>query len=248
MRRNTLDFLKDFTLNSYRELLILAKSTHKFCLYDNFSKDENFILWRHDVDFSMHDALKLSEIEKQEGVQATYFVNMHSEFYNLFEKEIADLVHSILKNNHTLGLHFDCHYYGNLTEKELVDRLKTEKSIISDHFGTDVNVFSFHNPTDQILVFDDFQYAGMINTYARYFRNEVVYTSDSNGYWRHDPIRKVLEDNSQAPIQVLTHPAWWQETEMTPKEKIWKCIDGRAKNTKMTYRDFLKSFGRELLG
>ena len=50
------------------------------------------ILWRHDVDFSIHRASSLAKIENELGVKATYFLKLHSEFYNLFEKSIFEKV------------------------------------------------------------------------------------------------------------------------------------------------------------
>ena len=74
---------KDFTLDHYRELLRLAKSKYDIASYDDPSFSNNSLLWRHDVDLSLERSLILAKIENEEGFKATYFVNPHSEFYNL---------------------------------------------------------------------------------------------------------------------------------------------------------------------
>ena len=47
----------------------------------------------------------------------------------------------------------------------------------------------------------------MINAYAKYFKDNVEYCSDSNGYWRHQRLENFL-NNKHDKIQVLTHPVW----------------------------------------
>ena len=69
------------------------------------------VLWRHDVDVSMHRAARLAEIEAERGVVATYFVNPRSVFYNLLEPEIEVLLRRIRSLGHEIGLHFDAGAY-----------------------------------------------------------------------------------------------------------------------------------------
>ena len=77
--------LSDFTTESYAELLILAQENYTFTSYDQINTDNKFILWRHDVDFSLNRSLKLAQIEHEAGVRSTFFLNPHSDFYNLLE-------------------------------------------------------------------------------------------------------------------------------------------------------------------
>lgn len=238
----------DFTLDNYRKLLGIAQKTHCFRSFNNYKGTKNYILWRHDIDFSVHSALKMAKIEKEEDVSATYFINLHSEFYNLLEKEIFELVISILNYGHKIGLHFDCHFYEIKNEKDLNRYLKIEKHLLEDLFDVPIEVFSFHNPMGKIFEFDKYEYAGMINTYAKYFREEVEYGSDSNGIWRHKSIEEVLKNSLDEPVQILTHPVWWQGKVMTPKQKVWAAIEGRAKNVKEDYLKLLHENDRELIG
>jgi hypothetical protein len=86
----------DFTLQEYTELIRIAKENYTFRLFNNFERDENYILWRHDVDFSMHSALDLAIADAQMGIQSTFFLLPHSEFYNLLEKESIDIAKRII--------------------------------------------------------------------------------------------------------------------------------------------------------
>ena len=98
----------DFTFDKYRDLIRLAKKQHKFVSYDEFRNGVNCILWRHDVDYSIDNVLKLAQIEQEEGVMATYFIWLHSEFYNPLERKATAIIKEVLKCKHQIGLHFDC--------------------------------------------------------------------------------------------------------------------------------------------
>ena len=53
---------------------------------------------------------------------------MHSEFYNLFEREVTVLFKSIKDMGHKLGLHFDYSYYNanNAIDLENIYYLKSK--------------------------------------------------------------------------------------------------------------------------
>lgn len=239
----------DFTRDNYRRLVRLAKERYRFVAYTDLpAVGQPFVLWRHDVDMSVHTALRLAEIEAAEGVSATYFLHLHSEFYNLLERGVADRVRAILDAGHRLGLHFDAAYYGDRVRGEMEPLLAAERALLRDAFGAEVDVFSFHNPDDFTLGFQAWSYAGMVNTYARYFREEAGYCSDSNGYWRFRRLEDVLREGTDTRLQVLTHPEWWQDRPMPPRERIQRCIDGRALRTAEYYDGLLAAAGRENVG
>lgn len=224
----------DFTFSHYRELIEYAKFEYSFITYDQLNHKDNFILWRHDVDMSLHNALSLSEIEKDLNVVATYFIHLHSEFYNFFDEKNTKIIRDIINNGHKIGLHFDCQYYKIKDAKELELKILFEKNILENIFSISINVFSFHNPNSDILKFDNTEYADLINTYGKQFK-EINYCSDSNGYWRHKRLKDFLEENKGNNIQVLTHPEWWNQEILSPKQRIWKVIDNNGYNLKKDY-------------
>ena len=232
----------DFTENNYENLL--GKINNKSIFYDEIDTQSSFTLWRHDVDFSVHRACVLAGIEKKMNVKATYFLQLGAIFYNIFEQEIKELILKTISLGHQIGLHFDPTQYDIKTKEDLEKYLTFEKNILENLFQTKIKVFSFHNPTEEILKYDDYKYADMINTYAKYFKENVEYCSDSNGYWRHKRLEGFLNEKHKK-IQVLTHPAWWQKEVMSPRDRIQRCIDGRAKNIAKKYDGLLREHGRE---
>jgi len=85
----------------------------------------------------------------------------------------------------------------------------------------------------------------MINAYSKYLKSNFGYCSDSNGYWRFERLEDVLKEAKHEKLQVLTHPGWWVETPMSPRQRIQRCIDGRAINVGKNYDDLLNRMCRE---
>ena len=240
---------KEFTLIEYERLLSIAKKRHVFKKYSNIKNvDDNFIVWRHDVDHSLEQSAIVAKIEKKNAIQSTYFLHLHNEFYNAMDFRSSELIKNILSLGHSVGLHFDFAYYDIQSTNELEHWLTIEKNILEALFKTKISAFSFHNPTDFSMKFERDMYAGMINTYSKYYKNNVEYCSDSNGYWRYRKLAEVLDDKSIVRLQVLTHPEWWTREEMLPREKIKKYIEFRALETLANYDGILEAFGRVNIG
>lgn len=215
--------------------------------FSDFKRDEKFLIIRHDLDASVEAALDVAYIESKLGIKAIYFVLLHSSWYNLLDIKESAAVKKILNLGHSIGLHFDPEYYDIKKESDLNKYLKLERNFLEGLFDVKIDSFAFHNPTENILRNDKFKYAGMINTYASYFRNEVAYASDSNGHWRYRRLEDVLKTNT-GKIQVLTHPIFWQKSIGFPKHKIWNSILGNAERTVNEYDKFLQDNMRINIG
>ena len=226
---------EDFTVQNYRNLLRAAKASYLFATYDAIPWNTRFILWRHDLDYSINRAAALAGIEAEEGVTATYFVNPRSEYYNPFEPSQAQLVKHILSLGHRLGLHFDAAFHDIQDEDVLHRKVALEARWLGEEFGVFPAVFSFHNPGTAQLKRDAESYGGLINSYSRRFKADIPYCSDSNGYWRFRRLHNVLTDATDTCLQVLTHPGWWQEKPMPPRQRVFRGIYGRAASTLRAY-------------
>ncbi|MBL7901676.1 MAG: hypothetical protein JNK73_06750 [Bacteroidia bacterium] len=235
----------DFTTENYSRLLRLAKQNFTFKTFNDFNPENEFVIWRHDVDFSMHRALKMAKIEAKQGIKATYFVLLHSEFYNLLEKEISYLLKQIIELGHDIGLHFDSHYYNINNETDLESKLLFEKGIIENVFNLSINSFCFHINNTFTLGCNKTHYAGLLNAFSDYFQKQVSYCSDSNGYWRFKRLEDVLSDKGIKQLQVLTHPELWQDEVMSPRQRVHRCAELRSEKSKQWYNDILKNNNRE---
>jgi hypothetical protein len=234
-------YIEDFVISEYIDLLRLAKLNYSFIKYEEATTSSNFILWRHDCDFSLNRALRLAQIEAEHKVSATYFLNPHCDFYNILEKGQSKIIEQILSLGHQIGLHFDADYYDITSEHQLDDLVAEEAQWLRNWFGTSINTFSFHNPTPLILTCEKETYGDLINCYSSFFKKKVPYCSDSNGYWRFRRLREVLEQATDTNLHILTHPGWWQEQPMPPRNRVLRAIEGRASSLISAYDSFLES-------
>ncbi len=241
-------YFSDFTELNYKELLRLAKLRNgTFCTYQDYfeKKIESPIIWRHDIDFSIHRAVKLAEIEADEGIKSTYFIHFNSMFYNVLEKENIERVKNILQMGHEIGLHFDCALCPQASNGKIEEEMIFYKNLINDLFGMKIKAFSFHNPTSELLsLYSNAQYVGLYNAYAEDIQKKLAYCSDSNGYWRYKRLKEFLSEDVEHGICVLTHPGWWTPCSMSPRQRIQRVIDGRKKATEDRYEADLLKAGR----
>ncbi len=236
----------EFTETAYKKLITLAKEEYCFIDFKDSLKGERVILWRHDIDFSVHRALRLAQIEKDLGITSTFFIQLSSSSYNVFESTVLDRIRQIIQLGHQIGLHFDPSLYAGLHKDAAMKKMAWEKTILEELLGEDIVAVSFHNPdVGDWLSVDQHTLCGMVNAYSKFLKTHFGYCSDSNGYWRFDSIESVLRSKKHSRLQVLTHPGWWIPEPLPPRQRIKRCIDGRAKRNMNDYDKALLAMGRE---
>ena len=234
-----------FTIAHYREIVQLAKDMgfHFILHKDEFVPDRKDIIWRHDVEFSPDIALKMAQIENELGVHATYFFQIHSEFYNTLERYMSDILYKIKDLGHHIGLHYDSHYY-NVNDEETLERtLKVDKTYFEQVFNLELDTFSFHETTPFILGCQKDSYGGMLNVYSQKIKGNYQYCADSTGFWRYEVLDEVLRDDKVRHLQVLTHDAMWSETVLSPRQRVRTSIQANAERIKKQYDQILIDFG-----
>lgn len=248
-------YIEDFTETNYKVILeTLINKGYKFVGFDyeKITSDENIVIWRHDVDFSLNRSCKLAEIESKLGIKATYFIYINGWYYNVFEPSQYEIIKKITGYGHRIGLHFDHGFYMQskliTDEKEIEGYAMMEKEMLEKYFDIDINAVSFHNPdaANTLTLRQDY-YAGMVNAYSQVIFDNCKYCSDSNGYWRYDRLQDVIEAGHEK-LHILTHPAWWIPSAMMPYERIQRCVDGRKVAVLKQYCDVLAELGRENVG
>ncbi len=236
----------EFTEAAFRSMLVaLKEGGYSFSRYGE-ALTERHVIWRHDVDFSMHRALRTAQIESDETAVATYFINPRSTFYNVFEPEVERLVRRIRSLGHEIGLHFDALAYDQTrwTLDTLAPALTKERRLLETAVGAPVRTVSWHNPDQSnLLEFDADDVCGLVNVYSETLRRNYTYCSDSNGYWRFNPMPEVIAEGHQR-LHLLTHPAWWTLSPMSPSERIDLAILGRARKVRRDYDKQLRIGGR----
>lgn len=240
----------DFTEAAFAGLLKrLIEQRYTFARYGETAAGKH-VLWRHDLDFSVHRARALARIERAHGAVGIYFVNPRSAYYNVFEAEISALLNEIIGLGHVIGLHFDPAAHGGTVWDlpSLESAVTRDRSILELACGATVSCVSWHNPDrSNVLAHDSEQIAGLDSAYSKRVRETYRYCSDSNGYWRFAPMSQVILEGHER-LHLLTHPEWWTPDELSPWERTLRCTQGRAAATLSAHEALLASAGRTIPG
>ena len=223
---------------------MLASAEYSFHFF-NEDYINRSILLRHDLEFSVPIALGMAKTEAELGIKATYFIQLHSEFYNTFEKENIKAIREMIKLGHQIGLHFDSHFWDINTELQLEKCISLDKETLEKYTGKVVYAFSFHNNTEFTLSCRKERYGSLLNVYSDYFRNNYAYNADSLGYWRFERLEEMLRGADENALQVLIHDGMWQEDAMPPRRRVFKVIDNNAEHLKNLYDNHLKKIDQK---
>ncbi len=238
-------YFEDFTIENYKRLIRIAKSNNIITTYECAMAGKG-IVYRHDIDFSPHRALKLSQIEKAENVQAYYFVHLHSQYYSVFEKNIVHILNQIARNGGKIELHFEPAFYDLNRVEDFEEKIEFEVRLLESILDIpQISVMSFHNPdVGKWHEIGNDYLGGLLNVYGKMVKSSLEYCSDSNGYWRFKRLEDVLQCSSGKSIQILTHPVWWQDNIMSPYERIVRSVNGRNAYCISLYENQMKDLGR----
>jgi hypothetical protein len=240
---------QDFTTARYRELLASAAQRFRFVRFGTDVPEEDTALWRHDIDFSPQRALALARLEHAAGIAATYFVQLSSRYYGAFEPETAAALREIASLGHDIGLHFDPVVVSHRAAPDYDARLGFEAAALASLVEAPVGAFSLHNPTTIVgSSLDGRSHAGLLNASHPSLRDRFTYVSDSNGLWRHRSLHDAIADPEVHRLYALTHPEWWQDDVMPPRQRIQRCLDGRAEAGGRHYDGLLARHGRPNVG
>jgi len=175
-----------FALDHYRELLHAARAGgYRFAHFDQPPQRGDLLL-RHDVDLSLDAALRMAELEAEEGASATYFLMTESVFYNLASTEGVATAARLRELGHRVGLHA---VYPNAPLDERFDP-----------------VVAWHNPDPEYMTAP---IAGAVNVMQEGYFDRPTYRSDSNQRWRSGCPHEELRAGGFPWLQLLTHPEIW---------------------------------------
>jgi hypothetical protein len=191
--------------------------------FDSVDPGSRHLVLRHDVDISLTLAVALAEAEYEMGCTSHYFVLVTSEQYNPASQGGRDALAQILSFGHRIGLHFDAALEA---AAPLEARAAAEADYLSALTGAPVTMLSFHRPARQ-WIGNAASLGGLPHSYQPRYFSDMGYCSDSRGGWWHGAPLDHAAVKSGTALQLLTHPAWWVESDRPPAERLAAHLDAR---------------------
>ena len=165
---------------------------HYIDTIEEYKKVGTQLIIRHDIDLSLDKAMKFAIMEKDNSIQAFYFVLMHSPYYNVLNKKGIEALQLIKGSGHRLGLHIDSDY------AEYID---IDRKILNSIVGGNECYYSSHKTFTNGE--NELTNEGLFNVNDKGYK----YLSDSGQHWREGCFCKHVGKYDK--LMVLTHPIWW---------------------------------------
>jgi|CXWL01.1.fsa_nt_gi hypothetical protein len=239
-------FKCDFTLEHYFETLEHAQEEFQIGPVKNFlkkQKNEKNIFLRHDVDFSLDYALDLAQSEEKHGFCSTFFILLHSDFYNPYSVKGKEVISKIASLGHEIGLHYDTRFLSKDIQKSK-EQIKNQILTLEDISSSCVISAAPHIPSETQDIVINLKELDILNTRGEDILKDVFYISDSGRYWRNGCMCSHIGKHSS--IQILTHPIWWAENSRSIKKQLDLFIERESTKLISNIGDYKKMVTRLL--
>ena len=205
-----------FSFDDYREIIRAIKATGRYATYEEALDKDSFVIMRHDVEYSVERAHALAKVEESMDFRSTFFFQWTNNSYNILSRKNRDILSDMHERGQHIGLHFALN--GMTDMRVIKERIKQEIDMLSNMLGFEINSFSIHRPSPDVLA-ENIKISGIINAYQDDFFTfdpkatpesdlDVKYLSDANHVWRYGyPDEETI--NKYDKVQILTHPFAW---------------------------------------
>ena len=257
MQFSKYSLMRDFTLQSYRSLIIaFQQSGYRFQTFEEMMTapaEGKTVVMRHDVDELAWNALKMAQLEHALGIRATYF------FRIVKQSNVPEVIKQIVGLGHEIGYHY---------EDMTICEGDTQKAIA--HFEKQLAYFRQFYPVKTICMhgaprsrfdgkelwksFDYHDYGIIGEPYFDVDFSHVFYLTDTGRRWdgfnvslrdkvpvyqdewvrqglvyhsTDDIIRAVENGNFPKHLMMTTHPQRWTDQR---GEWLWEYLSQSAKN------------------
>lgn len=174
-------------------------------LKNGADKFEKFILLRHDIDTSPRHALNMALLENSLGIMSSFYVLMHSPFYNPGAPGHWESLHKMVELGFEVGVHYDTEFFEQRgidpVQGVLGDIVCLEKIL-----GIKIRSVSQHRPASGTLLKELNDH--VVDAYNYDLMHNVRYVSDSGFKWRESTLADLIGKEDR--IHALVHPLTWQ--------------------------------------
>jgi hypothetical protein len=169
------------------------------------------------LDSGLAPALAMAKVEHELGISATYFVQLHSDFYDAVSLAGSRDLRWLAELGHEIGLHYDPTYYETVGWN-FRDGMALDLELLSALAGHEIISVSRHLP---LLRHQKVDYPPQVRYDAydpKFINGQFKYLSDSNGIFREGCFCEHL--STRRDYCFLAHPIWWVNNGRDWREKL----------------------------
>lgn len=214
--------------------------------------EQEFVILRHDVEFSVLRALEIAQLENEFNVCSTFNFQVLAHTYNLFSNINVERIRKIISLGHKIGLHFYHSHVRDHDWRALENEFRRQMNMLSQGVGCVSDRFSFHRPKAWMLEPRSNYLFDTINQYgASFFEyspspKSILYLADSRHEWSYG---HPLEIKPGKMMQLLTHPDEWTRKGLSEAENFKSLLDELEDENRATFllespKNYTKYVGR----
>ncbi len=229
--------IRDFTYSAYRELLLeLHCKDYSIIPFVQFVNNEDhynnkIIILRHDVDRIPKNSLIIAEIEKELGINASYYFRIVKDSYN------KKIIGEIANLGHEIGYHYEDMVLAKGDFEKAIDSFERNLDKLRQFYP--VKTICMHGSPlskwDNRLIWQRYNYRDfgiLAEPYYDIDYNKILYLTDTGRRWNGAPmsirdkvtssynigfrttyeiIKAVKEDKLPSKMMINTHPQRWND-------------------------------------
>lgn len=236
-----------FSLDLYRDALEKAiRLGYSFPtvpeLKEGVGRIDKFLLLRHDIDTSPHYALQMAQLEHSLGVRSSFYVLMHSPFYNPAAPQHWDNLQRLIAMGFEVGLHYETDFF----EQRGLDPLEgilADAAALEKILHIKIRSVSQHRPASGTFLKKLNEY--FVDAYNEDLMHRVCYVSDSGFKWRDKTLSGLL--GTEDRIHALIHPLTWSFGDLDMAGTYRRASDEITSEIRQSFEDFITSTNLYLL-
>jgi hypothetical protein len=195
----------DFSYRSYQELLThIVACGHRVCTFRDVPAAGRYVILRHDIDYSVHKALEMAEVEHALGLRSAVFLMLASPYYNLLDGDNLRAARAIAALGHEIGFHYDTDVLHDMEPEAMGRAIVRQAEFLADTLGVPITSVAQHNPS---VTATRVQVPGYVDAYEDRFFKQIAYLSDSRRLFGTADVHRFFEEHDRC--QLLIHPLWW---------------------------------------
>ena len=234
-----------FTEEAYRSLLCKVKALGYACVgYDAAeSSGRRQLILHHNARFSVHRAKRMATIEAELGISSSYFFSFSSRFYSLIEDDVARLVREIGELGHEVGLLVSLDIRKTPPDAEALRSVGRNCALLQDRTGSVAKYASGEGGAVATIDREKIVWNARFDDWhsgEKFWRS----ASDASGYWQPLSADDLVEQG-HSRVRIVADPAWWTPEPLTLRERLARCVLGRARATWRAIGEDSIRFGKQ---
>jgi hypothetical protein len=169
------------------------------------------VFLRHDVDISLPRTVNMARIQKELGIQSTYFFRLHAEKYTF--EEAQPVIKKLTEDGFKIGLHYETLSVAQGDKQKAIELLASDIARLREFAPISAVAAHGQKHYKNQTIWEDVD-KETLQIYSAYDMKSDLYLSDAGGKRLSGKDGKYLFDRIYEAkpgqiVQVLIHPDWW---------------------------------------